>query len=71
MVWFFERRGEYVRIETRLTDSGVGFELVVAQPGAPERLEQFADERALLARYESVCRELASSGWGAPANWRF
>jgi hypothetical protein len=70
MVWFFERHGAYIRIETRLRATGAGFELAITVPGESERLEYFDDEAALLARYEEVCGELTASGWGAPASWR-
>jgi hypothetical protein len=71
MIWFFERRGQHVRVETRLREDAEGFELVVAEAGSSPRLEYFEDERALLARHEEICRELSQSGWDTPApGWR-
>jgi hypothetical protein len=70
MVWFFERNGQYVRIETRLCEDAPGFELAIGEPGVAERREYFEDESSLLARYEEVCRDLTRKGWGEPASWR-
>lgn len=71
MIWFFERSGKYVRVETRLREDAEGFELVVAEPDGAQRLEYFNDEQTLLARHEEVCRELSRSGWDAPTeSWR-
>jgi hypothetical protein len=66
MIWFFTRRGEHIRVETRLREDADGFELVIIEAGRCKRSEYFQDEGLLVARRQEICRELYRSGWDAP-----
>ncbi|MGE5244098.1 MAG: hypothetical protein ACM3SQ_07715 [Betaproteobacteria bacterium] len=64
MVWFFERKGEYLRCETRQVDGG--FELVITEPGGTERVERFDDSAAMARRQVELERGLTGNGWSGP-----
>jgi hypothetical protein len=65
MIWFFERRGKYVRCETRKTPDGA-YELVVTGEDGAERIERFDDSSALAKRQVEIEHGLASEGWTGP-----
>jgi len=65
MIWFFERRGEYVRCETRKGADGA-FELVVTDPDGTERVERFTDSAALAKRQVELEHGLTADGWTGP-----
>ncbi len=56
MVWFFERKGEYVRCETRKAADGA-YELVVTAPDGPERVERFYDTAEMARRQVEIEHE--------------
>jgi hypothetical protein len=66
MVWFYERQGALIRCETRTTDAGSGFELVVFDPDGSERVERFNDPDALVQRQAELESTLAHDGWNGP-----
>ncbi len=66
MVWFFERRGEYVRCETRQAPDG-RFELVVTEPGGIERVESFDDSQIMARRQVELEHGLTADGWNGPS----
>ena len=65
MIWFFERRGQYVRCETRKTPEGT-YELVVTSDDGTERVERFDDSTVLAKRQVEIEQELATDGWTGP-----
>ena len=65
MVWFFERKGEYVRCETRKATDGA-YELVVTVPGSPERIERFYDTTEMARRQVEIEQSLTTTGWTGP-----
>ncbi len=65
MIWFFERRGEYVRCETRQTTDGA-YELVITQPDGSERVERFEDGATMAKRQVELEHGLAAEGWTGP-----
>jgi hypothetical protein len=65
MIWFFERKGEYVRCETRKADDGV-YELVVTEADGRERVERFDDSMSLAKRQVDLERSLTAEGWTGP-----
>jgi hypothetical protein len=65
MIWFFERRGKYVRCETRKTALGT-YELVVTNDDGTERVERFDDSAALAKRQVEIEQGLTADGWTGP-----
>jgi len=66
MVWFYERQGAFIRCETRTSQSGKGFELVVIQPDGSERVEHFDDSATLSRRQAELESTLSHDGWAGP-----
>lgn len=66
MVWFYERQGAFIRCETRDSQSGAGFELVVIQPDGSERVEHFDDSSMLARRQSELESSLSHDGWAGP-----
>ncbi len=66
MVLFFERQGSFIRCETRDSPSDPGFELVILDPDATERVEQFADSQSLDARQRELQSTLEHDEWQEP-----
>lgn len=65
MIWFFEKKGAYVRCETRKSDDGV-YELVITAPDGTERVERFADSADLARRQVDLEHGYAADGWTGP-----
>ena len=65
MIWFFERKGEYVRCETRKATDGV-YELVITDAGGAERVERFTESASLAKRQVELEQSLTSEGWTGP-----
>lgn len=65
MIWFFEKRGEYVRCETRKAADGA-YELVITTPDGAERVERFEDSADLAQRQVEVEHGYAAEGWTGP-----
>jgi hypothetical protein len=66
MVWFYERRGSFIRCETRDATAGKGFELLVIEPDGTERVEHFDDSATLARRQSELENNLAHDGWTGP-----
>ena len=66
--WWFQRCGEYLRYETRETQTGA-FELRVISPDGTEQVETFTDSSDLTRRQLAFERDLASDGWTGPHGW--
>jgi len=67
MFWWFERRGQFLRYETR--ESSGGFELCVVDPSGEERVEHFEDSRDLTRRQVEFENEIKTDGWTGPHGW--
>ena len=65
MVWFYERKGAFIRCETRTAMTG-GFELVVIEPDGSERVEHFDDSATLARRQAELENTLTHDGWTGP-----
>ncbi len=65
MIWFFEKRGSYVRCETREAGDGT-YELVITEADGTERIERFADSADLARRQVELERGYAADGWTGP-----
>ncbi len=65
MIWFFERRGQYLRCETRQTGDG-SYELVVTEPDGTERIERFTHSSAMTKRQLELDHGLTVEGWSGP-----
>jgi len=66
--WWFQRGGQYLRYETRETQTG-RFELRVISPDGAERVEIFTDSSDLTKRQLAFERDLATDGWTGPHGW--
>jgi hypothetical protein len=65
MIWFFEKKGQYVRCETRKAADGV-YELVIVDASGVERVERFEDSAKLAKRQVDLEQMLAAEGWTGP-----
>ena len=67
MVSFFERKGAYVRFESRAVDNRTDlFELIIRDADGSERREVFKDSEMLLRRQIELERGLEHDGWQGP-----
>lgn len=66
MVWFYERKGSFIRCETRTASSGQGFELVVVKPDGSEHVEHFDDSSTLARRQAELETTFTHDGWTGP-----
>ena len=65
MIWFFEKKGHYVRCETRKATDGV-YELVIVDTNGAERVERFNDSASLARRQVDLEHSLVAEGWTGP-----
>jgi len=65
MIWFFEKKGQYVRCETRKAADGA-YELVITDAAGAERVERFQDSASLAKRQVDLEQTLSSDGWTGP-----
>lgn len=65
MIWFFEKRGAYVRCEAREAAPG-RYELVITQPDGTEQIETFEDSTEMTRRQVQVEQGLSADGWTGP-----
>jgi len=69
MIWFYERSGEMLKIETRYNDRRAAFELIWHHPDGTSTTETFTSEALFLQRSQSVEASLSNDAWhlaGAP-----
>jgi hypothetical protein len=63
MVWFFERGGEFMRIETSF-DRATGVYVLRAQlPDGTEQVESFNSETSCQSRLEMLDQQLQADRW--------
>jgi hypothetical protein len=65
MIWFFEKKGQYVRCETRKADDGA-YELVITEADGTERVERFEESAAMARRQVELENSLTAEGWTGP-----
>lgn len=65
MIWFFERKGQYVRCETRKATDGA-YELVITDADGAERVERFQESASLAKRQVELEHALTAEGWTGP-----
>ena len=77
MVWFYERPGASLRIETGLDAATGEYVLQVEGPGRPATTERFPDVHAFEARVLAIERQLTAERWAQvggpeilPHGWR-
>jgi hypothetical protein len=66
VVFFFERHSQFIRCESRATDDGAGYELMVLYPDGREEIEHFHDTVDLNRRQVELQASLTSAGWFGP-----
>jgi len=66
MVFFFQRHGQFIRVESRPSEDGHGYELAIIYPDGREEVERFDDTVELNRRQVKLEADLASSGWFGP-----
>ena len=66
MVFFYERSGQFIRCESRPSESEGGYELVILYPDGREVIERFDDPAELNRRQMQLEQELTSAGWFGP-----
>ena len=70
MVWFFEKDGVYLRVESRIRPEPPRYELVWTGADGVEKVEHFETEGELLQRYDVLTVDLKQAGWAGPSTWR-
>jgi len=68
MFWWFERKGELLRVEV-LQVSEQLFELRTIAADGTETLETFTNAQDLAKRQEEVIAKIAKDGWSGPHGW--
>ena len=68
MFWWFERRGEHVRVEV-LEVTTQRFELRLIDAAGAEQVETFSDAKALAKRQGELQGLLREQGWTGPHGW--
>jgi hypothetical protein len=68
MFWWFERKGELLRVEV-LQIAEQQFELRVIEANGDERMESFSNAQDLSKRQEEVLTTISQDGWSGPHGW--
>jgi hypothetical protein len=63
MVWFYERTGASLRIETRFDSATGEYVLQVERPGKPTTTERFRNAQAFEMRVVSIEQHLMAERW--------
>lgn len=69
MIWFYERGGQTLKIETRYNNGTAAYELIWHHPDGTSTTETFASEALFRQRSQSVEASLSGDAWhlaGAP-----
>jgi hypothetical protein len=66
MFYFFSRGTSFVRCEIRPRGADGGYEIVVAEPGAAERVDVFDSSDQAHEHFIRVQEELHARGWWGP-----
>jgi hypothetical protein len=68
MFWWFQREGEYRRLEILETQPGT-FELRVIYPDGSVTVETFSNADNLAKRQGEIEAALSHDGWSGPHGW--
>jgi hypothetical protein len=68
MFWWFERKGELLRVEV-LEVSQQNYELRVIAADGAENMETFSNAHDLAKRQEEVLEKISKDGWSGPHGW--
>jgi hypothetical protein len=68
MFWWFERRGEFRRLEVLETQPGT-FELRLIQPDGSVTVETFSNADDLAKRQREIESAMTNEGWSGPHGW--
>jgi hypothetical protein len=68
MFWWFERKGELLRVEV-LQVNQQNFELRVIAADGAESMECFSNAQDLAKRQEEVMATITKDGWSGPHGW--
>ena len=68
MFWWFERSGEFLRLEV-LQLAPDQFELRVIRSDGSESIEMFSNAQELGKRQAELQREVRDDGWNGPHGW--
>jgi hypothetical protein len=68
MFWWFERKGELLRVEV-LQVTQDKFELRVISADGTETTETFSRAEELAKRQEEVLATISKDGWSGPHGW--
>ena len=68
MFWWFERKGELLRVEV-LQVSEQLFELRIIAADGTETLETLSNAQDLAKRQEEVIAKISKDGWSGPHGW--
>ena len=68
MFWWFERKGELLRVEV-LQITQDKFELRVISADGTETTETFSSAEELAKRQEEVLATISKDGWSGPHGW--
>jgi hypothetical protein len=67
VIWFFERRGSFVRFESRDVPNTPGvYELAIVEADGVEKVETFEDSESLMRRQLELEEALEHDGWQGP-----
>jgi len=66
--WWFERSGEFLRLEV-LQLAPDQFELRVVRSDGSESIETFSNAQELGKRQAELQREVRDDGWNGPHGW--
>jgi hypothetical protein len=68
MFWWFERRGELLRVEV-LELAHQTYELKIIGADGAESTENFSNADDLAKRQEEVIARISKDGWSGPHGW--
>ena len=68
MFWWFERKGELLRVEV-LQVSPQSYELRVIAADGAESMETFSNAQDLAKRQDEVIATISKDGWSGPHGW--
>jgi hypothetical protein len=68
MFWWFERKGELLRVEV-LQVAQDKYELRVISADGTETTETFSSAEELAKRQEEVLAKISKDGWSGPHGW--
>ena len=68
MFWWFERKGELLRVEV-LQVSNQQYELRVIAADGTESTETFSSAQELAKRQEEIIEKISKDGWSGPHGW--